>query len=251
MLEWSNEGGIATLAMEHGPVNTLDGEFLREMAETLRAIDAADVDALVLTGKGVAFSAGADLPRVLDGGEAYVRDSVDGLSDAFGALFRFRRPAIAAVNGHAIAGGCVLTCACDYRIMARDSGVIGISELKVGVPFPVWAFEIIRFSVAPHHLQELTYLAGNYKPEDALTKGLIDEVCDPDELITRATAVARDLASIPRRSFELMKQLVRRPTIERVERYGPEHDPQVQSLWTDDSVRESITAFMERIRARG
>ena len=81
--------------------------------------------------------------------------SVDALSLAFGSVFTFRRPVVAAINGHAIAGGCVFACACDHRVMARGSGVIGLTELRVGVPFPTYAFEIVRFATAPEYLQEL------------------------------------------------------------------------------------------------
>ena len=250
MLKWttSDEGEIATLVLDHGPVNALDREFLREIAATLREIEAADVGALILTGKDAVFSAGADLVRVLEEGREYVDASVDALAEAFEAAFTFKRPMVAAVNGHAIAGGAVFTCAADYRVMAAGPGVIGLSELRVGVPFPVWAHEIVRHAVGPQHLQEIILLAKNYEPDDALRLGLIDEIADAEALMDRALSAARRMARIPRGSFELMKQLIRRPTIERVRAYAPEHDRIAQELWSSDEVHASIRAFMERLR---
>jgi enoyl-CoA hydratase len=250
MLDWSDSNGIATLALDHGPVNALDGDFLREMTATLRAIEASDVDALILTGKDGVFSAGADLVRVLDGGREYVDASVDALSGAFEAAFTFNRPMVAAVNGHSIAGGAVFTCAADYRIMGEGSGVIGLAELRVGVPFPVWAHEIVRFAVAPQHLQEIILLAKNYPPPAALEKGLIDEIVDPSALLDRAAEVARALADVPRPTFEVMKRLLRRPAMDRVAAYSQDHDPTVQELWSSDEVRASIQRFLERLSAR-
>lgn len=253
MPEWSTateKSGerITTLVLDHGPVNALDREFLIQIAASLRAIEAEDPGALILTGKGGVFSAGADLVRVLDGGKEYVDASVDALSEAFEAAFTFKRPMVAAVNGHSIAGGAVFTCAADHRLMARGSGVIGLSELRVGVPFPVWAHEIVRHAVAPQHLQRIILLAENHEPDDALRLGLIDEIVEPDQLMERARKVARRMARIPRSSFEHMKRLIRRPTLERVQLYAPDHDPVVQGLWSNEEVHASVRAFMERLR---
>jgi enoyl-CoA hydratase/carnithine racemase len=118
------------------------------------------------------------------------------------------------------------------------------------VPFPVWAHEIVRFAVAPHHLQEIVLLAKNYEPEDALARGLIDEIVATEVLGTRAAEVARRLAAIPRPTFDLMKRLIRRPTVDRVHAYSAEHDPAVQQLWSSDVVRASIERFLERLKAR-
>ena len=249
-MEWSTTEGIATLVLDHGPVNALDGDFLRAITAALREIEAADVDALIMTGKDGVFSAGADLMRVLEGGRDYVDASVGALSDAFEAAFTFKRPLIAAVNGHSIAGGAVFTCAADYRVMARDSGVIGLAELRVGVPFPVWAHEIVRHAVAPQHLQEIILLAKNYGTDDALRLGLIDEVVEADALLERCTAIAGRLAKVPRPTFEHMKRLIRRPAVDRVKAYSPDHDPAVQELWSSDVVHASIKSFLEDLRAR-
>lgn len=250
MLHWEQTEGIALLTFDHGPVNALDGDFLREITETVRAIESENVDALVLTGSGPAFSAGADLYRVLEAGTDYVDASVGALSDAFRSVFTFRRPAIAAVNGHAIAGGCVFACACDYRIMAKGSGVIGLAELRVGVPFPMWALEIVRFAAAPQHLQELVYFGKNYSPEGGLERGLLDEVVEPDQLMDRAFEVARTFARIPRGSFEVIKRALRQPTIDAVEKASPLFDPEVQELWKSDEVRDAISKFLEELRLR-
>lgn len=247
MLDWKLDDGIATLAFDHGPVNALDREFLLEIAETLRAIDAEDVDALILTGEGPAFSAGADLKRVVEGGAEYVHSSVDALSEAFDSIFRFRRPAVAAINGHAIAGGAIFSCACDYKIMARDSGVIGLAELRVGVPFPTYALEIVRFAVAPQHFQEIILLARNYSPEEGMAKGLVDEVVPAEALMDRSLKTARSLAAIPRPTFDLMKKALRRNALEAIGRHRMEVDPEVTALWAGDEVQGAIKRFIESL----
>ena len=99
--------------------------------------------ACVLTGAGRVFSAGVDLRRVVDADTGYAERLVTGLRRGLEALFCFPKPTVAAVNGAAVAGGCILACACDRRLIA-DTARIGASELAVGVPFPVAALEIVR-----------------------------------------------------------------------------------------------------------
>src|SRR6201992_461123 len=110
---------------------------------------------VILTGAGRAFSAGVDLRALVDGGKGYAEKFVVALSKAFRAIFDHPAPVIAAVNGHAIAGGCVLAMCADVRLMS--GGTIGLTELAVGVPFPVTALEICRdamgISAAPRALR--------------------------------------------------------------------------------------------------
>ena len=89
----------------------------------------------------------------------------------FQALFAFPKPVVAAVNGHAIAGGCILVCAADWRLMAREPGRIGIPELLVGVPFPVVPLEIMRFATQASQLQALAYRGLTLAAGDALHNG--------------------------------------------------------------------------------
>jgi enoyl-CoA hydratase len=251
MLQRTMEGDVAVLTMDHGPVNALDREFLEAFAENIRAIEADDVAALVITGKDSIFSAGADLLRVVEEGEEYISSSVGALSEAFGALFEFKRPAVAAVNGHALAGGAIIACACDHRIMARGEGRIGLTELRVGVPFPAYALEIVRFAVDPARLQEIIYFARGYKPDDALARGLIDEIVEPEAVMERSLEVAHRLAAIPHRSFEVMKGLLRQPTLDAVRERGPDHDREARELWTSEEVRAAIGSFLESLKLRG
>ncbi|HWL64740.1 MAG TPA: enoyl-CoA hydratase/isomerase family protein [Actinomycetota bacterium] len=247
-VEWRE--GIAIAHLDRPPVNALDRDLLQAIGDGFADLLSEDAAAVVLTGEGSCFSAGADLFAVLEGSTEYIEGTVSALSAAFGSLFEFPRPVVAAVNGHAIAGGAVLTCGCDYRIMAAGSGKIGISELRVGVPFPTYAIEIMRFAVGPRHIQELTYLAKSYDPEVAITKGLIDEIVEPDALMERAFQVAHRLAQIPTASFEAMKKILRAPTLDRIARYGPEHDARARAGWASPEVRSSIEDFLDRTVGR-
>ena len=136
VLSVGRDGPVATVTLTRGKVNAIDVEVLDELATTLGTLERdADVGAVVITGAGRAFSAGVDLRRVVDSGPSYVEHLVTGLRRTLEVLFCFPKPTVAAVDGAAVAGGCILACACDRRLMA-DGARIGASELAVGVPFP-------------------------------------------------------------------------------------------------------------------
>src|SRR5262249_58826582 len=138
--------------------------------------------------------AGVDLVRMTKEGAPYVRAFLPALSRSFETLFSLLKPVVAAVNGHAIAGGCIIACAADRRLMARDAGRIGIPELLVGVPFPVVPLEIMRFAAA-RHLPSLAYTGITCGADEAQRNGLVDVVVDGEQLLDEAIQVAETLAA--------------------------------------------------------
>src|SRR5262249_41228244 len=154
---------------DHGKVHALDLELLLAFTETMQRL--AGGPAVVLTGTGTVFSAGVDLRRIVAGGPAYVREFLPALSAAFLAVFDHPRPVVAAVTGHAVAGGCVIAAACDVRLMS--AGTIGLTELLVGVPFPTSALEIVRFAAGPA-ATGLALTGRALTPGEAFQIGLVD-----------------------------------------------------------------------------
>jgi enoyl-CoA hydratase len=218
MIERDEQDGIVTLRLAHGKASALDTELLEALVAALDETERSGARAVVLTGTGSIFSAGVDLFRLTNEGAPYVERFYPLLISAIRRLFGFPRPVVAAINGHAIAGGCILAAACDYRIMAAGKGRIGVPELTVGLPIPPLALEVLRFAAPPQHLQQIAYLGQPLPPDEALAKGLLDEVVEPDALTTRAHEIAAKLASIDPASFRLTKAQLRNDSIERAER---------------------------------
>src|SRR5918997_4066562 len=130
MIERNDHNGIVTLRLAHGKASALDIELVEGLARVVNEIALADdVRAVVLTGTGSIFSAGVDLFRLTEGGDDYVARFVPPLSRMLLDLFSLPKPLVVAVNGHAIAGGCIFTLTGDYRIMAAGTARIGIPEL--------------------------------------------------------------------------------------------------------------------------
>lgn len=241
-------GEVTVLRMERGKVQALDLELVEALDEALQ--NAADAPAIVLTGTGGAFSAGVDLKRLLAGGDAYVDRFLPALSDVMVRLFAHPGPVVAAINGHAIAGGCVLACACDYKVMAESEATIGVPELKVGVPFPVAPLEILRFALADPHLQELVYLGRTYGADVALARGMVDEAVPADHVTARALAVAERLAAGPTARFRLTKEQLRRPALDRIALDAPRADPAVVAAWKDPATLAAIRTYVNELGQR-
>jgi enoyl-CoA hydratase len=236
--------GVAVVRFEHGKVNVLDLELLQAIAATLKSLD--DVDALVLTGAGKAFSAGVDLKRLLEASADEVESFLLALDDALLALYDFPRPTVAAVNGHAIAGGCILTQCCDYRIMS--AGTIGAAELRVGVPFPTAPLEIFRNAVGAR-AAELVMTGRTVGAEEALELGMIDAVVEPDELLDTALERAAQLARIPRSTFAHTREQLRGETRRRIAA-GAEADRRTRALWHSDEIRDAVRGYLEQLATR-
>lgn len=201
MLELENRGDVTILRMARGKGNAINLEFLAALSEALEAIGSSPARAAVITGQGSAFGAGVDLPELVAGGESYVRQFIPRMTEAFRRLATFPKPLVAAVNGHAIAGGAIIMLACDQRILARGTARIGLTEVQVGVQFPAWALEIARYTTPREHFATLILTGRTWQPEDALSRGLVDELVEPDQLLDRAVAVAHELGvSFPPRS---------------------------------------------------
>jgi enoyl-CoA hydratase len=161
-------------------------------------------------------------------------------------LFMFPGPVVAAVNGHAIAGGCILACACDRRLMTSGAARIGVPELRVGVPFPPLVVEILRAAVPAPHFNELLYVGRTYEPPDALARGIVDELVAPDALAARAQAVAADLAATPAASFTLTKRAMRMPHLERARRTADADAGALLAAWTSNDTRTAIRSYVEK-----
>ena len=209
------EGSVAVVELSRGKVNAIDVELMEALGTTLDRLEHdPDVGALVLTGAGRVFSAGVDLRQVVDSEPGYVERLVAGLRDGLEALFCFSKPTVAAVNGAAVAGGCILACACDRRLMA-DNARIGASELAVGVPFPVAALEIVHHACGSR-TEDVVYSARLFDAREALTIGMVHEVHTADAVHERAVTVAAEFAARAPLAYHLAKAQLRGPVLERM-----------------------------------
>jgi enoyl-CoA hydratase len=244
VIELSSQDGVAILRMADGKANAMSLDFCREMTARFAEIGASPASAVIITGEGRIFSAGVDLPLLLDGGIPYIKEFLPALSTMLATAFAFPKPVVAAINGHAVAGGCALACAADERLMARISGRIGVTELLVGVPFPPAAMEIMRCATVPQYLAEAIFSGATYAPPDALDGGLIHEIVEADRLLDAAMGAARALAALSPAAFALTKRQIRAPFLERMAQ--GDLDAAIEQIWTAPDTIARIRDYVAR-----
>ena len=206
--------GTAVVTMDHPPANALDPEFLAEGLAVLDRLGEDEPAAVVLTGTGAFFSGGANLRVVPDLSPAEQAEMARGVNRLFHGWHTLARPLVTAVNGHAVAGGLILALCGDHRIVG-NRGQFGLTEVKVGIPYPSEAMAVVLSELTPAVARRLVLRGELVDATTALDLGLFDETVDDVELLARALEVATDLAALPPATFATVKRRLRaasRPT---------------------------------------
>jgi enoyl-CoA hydratase len=245
MIERDDRDGIRILRLAHGKVSAMDIELGEALLREMRDAAAAPVTAVIVTGAGSSFSAGVDLYRVVNDGPDYGRRFLPVLDAFLHAALTLPKPMIAAVNGHAIAGGCILAACCDHRIMVDGNGRIGIPELAVGVPFPALPLQIMAARLSDGALRDLVFTGRTVHVDEARALGLIDEKCPSGMLIDRAMEVAQRYATIPAGAFALTKEAFYTPILDRAKSLSS-LNARVVDAWMQPHTYETIRRYLER-----
>jgi len=204
--------GIATVVFGRDKVNALNGSVIDELRACFKALEAdPDTKAVIFTGSGKFFSFGFDIPAFLSFAKDEFRDYLVNFTDFYTYLFLFPKPVVAALNGHTIAGGCMLALACDYRAMAANKGKISLNEITFGGSVFAGSTAMLRFLIGSANAAKVLYSGAMYSAEEALGIGLVQEVTSDTNLMDKAKAIAADLASKHAPAFAGIKALLRKP----------------------------------------
>ncbi len=213
------EEDVAVVSMQRPPANAIDIALLTQLVATLREIEqSSDVAAMVLTGVGKTFSAGLDLKLVPTYDRAQQNELLRVLNRAVCQLYALPIPTVAAVNGHAIAGGLVLALACDMRVAVDNGALFGLTEVHAGVPFPVAAMAVVKAELSPAAARHLVLAGQNHDPIRAHALKIVDELQSAEKVLTRSKALARELAAAPRQSYDRIKRQLRHDALAEIER---------------------------------
>jgi enoyl-CoA hydratase len=239
MIETADLDGATLVRLDRPPVNALDIELNEAIAATFTNL----AGPVVLTGTGRCFSAGVDLRAIVDGGRDYTEHFLESLVTGFLSVFDYPGPVVAAVNGHALAGGCVIAMAADVRLMS--AGTIGITEIAVGVPFPISAIEICRHVMGSG--STVAALGGEpVTRHEALRLGWVDGLAEPEALIDAAATRARRLGELAGDVYAFTKEQLHRPARTAITT-GSAGDAQVVESWCSEESRARIAEFMDRL----
>jgi enoyl-CoA hydratase len=200
--------GVILVEVSRPPANAMDPVLLGEAEAVLEELTEERPPAVVLAGSSGFFSAGVDLKVVPTLSRDAEADMVRRLNRVFAGWYGFPRPVVCAVTGHAIAGGLIMALCADHRV-AADTGRLGLTEIRVGLPYPVAAIEIARAELPPTTFRSWVLRGHLVDPPEALAAGAVDEVVPAQEVVARALEVAGELAALPDPGFSRVKEQVR------------------------------------------
>jgi len=219
MLDTLRHDGVLELRLSRAPVNALDPDLVRRLRAEIEGAPAAGARGIVLSGRPGMFSAGLDVPALLQLDRAALRAFMDDFFGLCGALAAATTPVVAAITGHSPAGGAVLSVFCDYRIMARSADAakpfrIGLNEVQVGLAVPACIQAGLRRLVGPYRAERLMVAGAMLDSEQAVRVGLVDELAEADIVVPRALAWLRDLLALPPQAMAATRRLARGDLIE-------------------------------------
>lgn len=248
--EEDRDGGIRILRLNRPPASALNTPFLLAIAQRLNELSLKDdLRALILTGTDNVLSAGLDLKEAVDFSLEQQTAVCDALNRAYGALYGFPKPVIAAINGHAIAGGFFFVLGADYRI-ASQRARFGLTEVRVGVRFPIAALEMAREELSPTMRRRLLLSGRNISAEEAREHNVLDEVVSPDQVMERALEFAQDYATIPPIAYGDVKKQLREKALDRIrDAIETRNDPTLDGWFTDES-KAAAAALLEQATRR-
>lgn len=205
-VEYNDE--VAIVRLNRPVTNALNLQLVEELTEILeRVTSESDVRSLVLgSSNDKFFSIGFDIPQLFE----LTREDFKFFYHTFNQmcldLYTLPKPTIAAITGHAIAGGCILALCCDYRFIADGRKLMGLNEIKLGVPVPYLADCVLRQVVGFRNAREITDMGEFYQPEESLQMGLVDRVLPLEQVLPKSIEKARSLGSLQQEPFAMIKR---------------------------------------------
>src|SRR5215813_9113172 len=195
-IQLSTNDGIAEVRLKRGKVNAINEQVVGELSDSLQRLAAdPEIRAVILIGDGPFFSFGFDIPEFLSYSQESFSSFLKQFTGLYTYLFTYPKPLVAALNGHAIAGGCMLALTCDYRIMVSTKAKIGLNEIAFGSSVFAGSVEMLKFLVGARNAHTVLYEGTMYLANAALEVGIIDQVSSDENLTVDARAVAQRLAA--------------------------------------------------------
>lgn len=249
-----NREEAVIVEMASNPVNKQNDDFLRDLH---RAFDQLDQEypgkPVILTAQGKCFSAGLDFeavfPMFARGSQKEVADWFAEYQRSMMRIFTSPRLTIAAVNGHAFAGGLILALACDFRLAAEGGSKFSLNEVAIGIPMPSVYIELLRYRLGAAAI-ETTLLARTYDLADAKRLGFIQEVVPPEQLLEAALAVARPISADCRPGYAHSKRAFLYPVLDAIDTYSEELEKETFRLMTAEAAVRQQQATLRKLKEK-
>jgi 3,2-trans-enoyl-CoA isomerase len=238
---------IATLILNRGKVNALNEAVVDELRALFGDLKSNNnVRGVILTGHGKFFSFGFDVPELYDYSPEDFTRYLRKFTGLYTDMFVFPKPLIAAVNGHAVAGGCMLATACDMRLMVGGKTKISLNEITFGSSVFAGSVDMLRFIVGSRNAEKILIGGKMMVADEAHSMRLVDKVVHESGLMNSATLVAGEMAAHDPRAFAGIKGLLRNPIAETMKAGEEQSIADFVEIWYSPETRESLKTVQIR-----
>jgi 3,2-trans-enoyl-CoA isomerase len=249
MILSTNHGSVRELRLNRPPVNALNLELVTALRQAVEAAPPVGVRALVLSGAPGRFSAGLDVPQLL--GLDHV--AMAALWREFYALLKALAvspiPIVAAITGHAPAGGTVLPLFCDWRVGADGEFKLGLSEVQVGIILPPMVLAALRRQVGPRQAERLAVTGALISPQEALKVGLLDEVVAAERVVERAVEWCQALLAFPAEGMAVTRRNARADLVALCANFEAEIEAVTEGWWSPQT-QQSLRTMVDRLKKK-
>ena len=205
---------LAIITLNRGKSNSLNREMVTELSDMLHNIENDEnIGGVIITGRENFFSAGLDLIELYHYNEDEAKSFWNLFLNFSAKITAFKKPLVAAINGHSPAGGCVIALACDARVMAEGKYIIGLNEVPVGIIVPNSIFSLYSFWLGQANAYRNLLEGKLFSPEEALAVGLVDDVVKPESIMTAAERKVRKYMAFEANTWQQSKLNLRKDII--------------------------------------
>jgi enoyl-CoA hydratase/carnithine racemase len=246
----ARDGTIGVVRLERAHGNAINADLVDALLAALAEAESEPaIQGILLTAGGKIFCPGLDLQELYPLDRPAMERFMRRFSAAVLSLYAFPKPVVASMHGHALAGGCVLGLCADWRVVRRGA-LVGLNEVKVGVPLPFGVALIVRDAVPKNRVAEVALLGRNHSDDEALRAGLADELAEPGEVEKIARERLEEFVSKDGTSFSVTKRYLRSPVIERIRANNLSLLPEWLDGWFSPGTRERIAAIVEELKGK-
>jgi enoyl-CoA hydratase len=254
-MSWMIErrGRVAIVTMTTNPVNAQNRAFFADLHEAFDRLECDHADSpVVLTGTGTRFSAGLDLGEhfpLFAGDSATVASWFRDYRATNMRLFTYPRPTVAAVNGHAFAGGLITAAVCDYRVAVADDGArFGLNEVPIGIPMPAVYVRMLAYAWGEPVAARTCLLGEIFSPAQAHALGMVHELAPAEQLLDRAVEIADQTPKDCLGQYAFTKRACQASALRDIAELADPLDTGLAKEMTSDKARHAHRLYWQQLK---
>jgi enoyl-CoA hydratase/carnithine racemase len=243
MLQTEIQDGVGVITLSRGVTNAINSEMIAVLTDAIDEMMASgsEVKSILLTSANDKFFAiGFDLPEVLELPKTDFQEFYQGFNKLTMLLYKVPKPTVAALTGHATAGGCILALCCDYRIIGQARILMGLNEVKLGVPVPYPGDAILRDLVGNRYAREIMELGEFYKPDQLLQLGMVDKIIPQTQIREKALVKAQEYALLPSPAFQVIKRNRVQPVVNHIQDQLAAKEKKFLECWFSETTQSIL-----------